>query len=49
MRSVVICGSRRFRADVLKFTKTLEKLGVVVYAPYHHSGDDEWETFSKEY
>ena len=49
MKSVVICGSRRFKAEVKKFAKELEKLGVVVYAPYHHSGQDEWEKFSKDY
>lgn len=49
MKSVVICGSRRFKAEAKKFAHELEKLGVVVYAPYHHSGQDEWEKFSKEY
>ncbi|MDO8620637.1 MAG: nucleoside 2-deoxyribosyltransferase [bacterium] len=49
MKSVVICGSRRFKAEAKKFANELEKLGVVVYAPYHHSGQDEWEKFSKEY
>ncbi len=49
MKSVVICGSRRFKAEVKKFAQELQKLGVDVYAPHHHSGQDEWETFSKEY
>ena len=49
MKSVVICGSRRFKAEVAKFAKELTKLGVVVYAPYHHSGQEDWETFDREY
>ena len=49
MESVVICGSRRFKAEAKKFAEELQKLGVVVYAPYHHSGQDEWENFSKDY
>ncbi|OHA21193.1 MAG: hypothetical protein A2849_01585 [Candidatus Taylorbacteria bacterium RIFCSPHIGHO2_01_FULL_51_15] len=49
MRSVVICGSRRFKGEVKKFAAELRKLGVDVYAPYHHSGQDEWASFSPEY
>ncbi|MDO8594794.1 MAG: nucleoside 2-deoxyribosyltransferase [bacterium] len=49
MKSVVICGSRRFKPEVKKFTTELQKLGVVVYAPYHHSGQDEWNRFTKDY
>ncbi len=33
MRSVVICGSRRFEKEIRKFTKDLKKAGVVVYEP----------------
>ncbi len=49
MKSVVICASRRFKAEVKKFAKELEKLGVVVYAPHHHSGQNEWAKLSPDY
>jgi len=43
MRSVTICGSGRFKEEVKKFANELRKLGVVVFAPYHHSGQKDWE------
>ena len=49
MKSIVICGSRRFKNEVKKFTQELQKLGVDVYAPHHHSGQDDWENLPKEY
>jgi len=49
MKSVVICGSRRFKPEIREFTKKLKELGVVVYEPYLHSGQDEWEKLSEEY
>ena len=33
MKSVVICGSRRFEKEIRKFGKDLRKFGVVVYEP----------------
>ncbi len=33
MKSVVICGSRRFEIEIRKFAKELNKNGVVVYEP----------------
>lgn len=33
MKSVVVCGSKRFEKEVRKFAKDLKKLGVVVYEP----------------
>lgn len=33
MKSVVICGSRRFEPEIRKFAKELNKNGVVVYEP----------------
>lgn len=33
MKSVVICGSRRFEKEIRKFAKDLKKSGVVVYEP----------------
>lgn len=34
MKSVVICGSRRFEKEIRKFGKELRRLGVVVYEPF---------------
>jgi len=33
MKSVVICGSGRFKTEVIKFSTELRKLGVVVFEP----------------
>jgi len=33
MKSVVICGSRRFEKEIRKFAEDLKKAGVVVYEP----------------
>ena len=33
MKSVVICGSRKFKQEINKFADELEELGVLVYAP----------------
>ena len=49
MKSVVLCGSRRFKPGIRKFGADLKKLGVVVYEPYLHSGQEEWEGLSQEY
>lgn len=49
MKSVVLCGSRRFKPQIVKFAKDLNKLGVVVFAPYLHEGKDEWEKLSEQY
>lgn len=49
MKSVVLCGSRRFKPEMRKFGAGLKKLGVVVYEPFLHSGEDEWEALSDAY
>ena len=49
MKSVVICGSRRFKSEVAKFGSELARLGVVVYAPYHQSVQNEWEKLPDSY
>lgn len=49
MKSVVICGSRKFKAEIRDFARKLKKLGVVVYEPYLHSNPKAWETLSEEY
>jgi len=49
MKSVVLCGSRRFKPEMREFGKQLVELGVSVYQPYLHSGQDAWEKLSDEY
>lgn len=49
MKSVCICGSRKFKPNVRRFAKELEKAGVTVFIPYHHSGQEEWENLSEAY
>ena len=49
MKSVVLCGSRRFKLEMREFGKQLLELGISVYQPYLHSGQDEWEKLSDEY
>ena len=49
MKSVVICGSRRFKPEIREFGKKLKELGVVVFEPYLHSGQDEWAKLSDDY
>jgi nucleoside 2-deoxyribosyltransferase len=41
MKSVVICGSRRYKSEIKRFANGLIKLGATVYAPYLHEGKDE--------
>lgn len=49
MKTVVICGSRRFKPEMRQFANGLKKLGVVVYEPYLHSGQEEWANLSDDY
>jgi len=49
MKSVVLCGSRRFKAEITAFAKGLQKLGVVVYAPYLHMGKEDWNKLPDQY
>ena len=49
MKTVVMCGSRRFKPEIREFAKRLKRLGVVVYEPYLHSGQDEWNKLSDDY
>lgn len=37
MKSVVICGSTKFKEGAKAFAKKLIKLGVTVYLPYHNT------------
>ncbi len=47
MKSVVICASRRFKKEARAFAAKLEKLGTVVYKPYFHEHDAEWDKLSE--
>jgi len=49
MKSVVICGSSRFKPEIRRFAKKLKELGVVVYEPYLHQGKEEWNNMSDSY
>jgi len=49
MKSVVFCGSRRFKTQMRDFASILKKKGITVYEPYLHSGASEWEKMSPDY
>ncbi len=49
MKSVVLCGSRRFKKEIRKFENNLRDKGVVVYSPHLHEGKGEWNNLSSEY
>lgn len=49
MKSVVICGSKRFKPEIVKFAKALMKKNIVVHAPFLHKGKDEWNELSQDY
>jgi len=49
MKTVVLCGSRRFKSEMREFGKKLKELDVVVFEPYLHSGQDEWAKLSDDY
>lgn len=49
MKSVVICGSRRFKKEIREFESRLIKAGVVVFSPYLHEGKNEWDKLSIQY
>lgn len=49
MKTVAVCGSRRFKKGIRKFEGELIKAGVVVFSPYLHEGGDEWEKLSPQY
>lgn len=49
MKSVVLCGSRRFKAEIRAFAAELRLKGVMVYEPFLHQGADEWDHMSDVY
>lgn len=49
MKTVVLCGSRRFKPEIRKFAEELKDFGVTVFEPFLHSGNDEWNKLSDDY
>lgn len=49
MKTVVICGSGRFKPEMREFGKKLKKLGIIVFEPYLHSTQKDWVKLSKDY
>lgn len=49
MKSVVLCGSRRFKKEIRQIENYLKSKGVVVYSPHLHEGKDEWNNLSQGY
>lgn len=49
MKTVVICGSRRFKPGIREFAAELKSAGVTVFEPFLHSGGDEWRKLSTDY
>ncbi len=49
MKSVVLCGSKRFKKEMGEFAKNLKDKGVVVYEPNLYRGGKEWDTLSGDY
>lgn len=43
MKSVVLCGSKRFKPEIRKFAQVLQRSGVLVYEPYLHTASKVWE------
>lgn len=49
MRSVVVCGSKRYRKEIAKFCSRLEDLGVLVFEPSIQQPIFEDEVHHSEY
>jgi nucleoside 2-deoxyribosyltransferase len=49
MRSVVVCGSKRYNKEIAKFCKQSEKLGVLVFEPSIGEPIFENEKFQSDY
>lgn len=48
MKSVVVCGSKKYASDIKSFCDRLTKAGVVVYEPNIYEATDESETFGSD-
>ena len=49
MKTLVICGSNRFLTEIREISQSLKNKGVVVYEPYLHPPENEWEKLSEDY
>ena len=49
MKSVVVCGSKRFKDEIAVFCRELEKLGVLVFEPSIQQPILEDETIHSDY
>ena len=49
MKTVVLCGSGRFKKEMRAFAKKLKEKGVTVYEPYLHRGSSQWKELSDAY
>ena len=47
MKTVVICGSRRFKKEIREFALRLKEKGVIVFEPILHEPDEEDERLSE--
>jgi hypothetical protein len=49
MKTVVLCGSKKFKKEIRDFGSKLKEAGVIVYEPYLHEGQTEWANLSDDY
>lgn len=49
MKSVVVCGSKKYKAEIKQFCDELSELGVLVFAPSIQQPTPESSTFGSEY
>ncbi|MDO8551213.1 MAG: hypothetical protein Q7S03_00830 [bacterium] len=49
MKSVVLCGSKRFKSELRTFAKKLKEKGVVIFEPNLHSAGEQWGSLSDDY
>ncbi len=50
MKSITICGSRRFIKEITKFSNSLEALGVTVFCPrFGFRDNDSWDALDEEH
>src|ERR1700722_17815446 len=49
MKSVVVCGSRRYKTEIASFCKILSNLGVMVFEPSFQEPVEESDIIHSEY